>query len=451
MKSTANEALRRLKHFAFYPFEVLTSFVGGSALGFWILGLVVRFVSKSRRQLVFCPTPLINNKYWSQALREAGHDAITLVTHHYPANKRSDFDVYYDDIAVARLGRAFLRYRYVRDLVAFLYVIGNARVVHVPFTGGPLGATPFWRHEAALYKIAGIRIVVIPYGGDAHMYSAILNTSMRNALLIDYPSAARNEHSIRERVNYWASQADCVICGALIYGMSRWDVTTPSPLCLNIFAIEPKRDYSMSDGAAVPVRVIHAPNHRGFKGTEFIIQAVDELKAEGLKIDFRLLEGVPNDRVMETLRDADILVEQLIAGAYALNAIEGMACGVAVLSSLDDQPRNAIFRRYSFAEECPILSTTPETIKTNLRLLVVNPALRRELGQAGRQFVEKYHSYNTAQYLFESVYAKIVDGKEIDLMNLFHPLKSKFNKQRARVNHPLKGGLLPPEYPVSSV
>ncbi|KQW22306.1 hypothetical protein ASC80_02620 [Afipia sp. Root123D2] len=416
-------------------------------MAFWLLRLIIHFVPKSLRQLIFCPTPLINNKYWAAALKEAGHDAVTLMTHYYAVYKRSDFDIYYEDIVKVHWAQVFRGFSYVVDFIAFFYVISHAKVVHIPFTGGPLGRTPFWRHECELYKAAGIKVVVIPYGGDAHMYSAILNTSMRNALLIDYPAGARNERAIRERVEYWASQADCVICGALIYGMSRWDVTTPSPLCLNLAAIEPRHDYSMSDGVISPVRIVHAPNHRGFKGTEFLIRAVEELLSEGLNIELILLEGVPNDQVMEVLRTkADILVEQLIAGGYALSAIEGMATGVAVLSGLEDQPRKTVFRRYSFAEECPILSTSPETIKKDLRILVTDPALRQRLGKAARQYAEKYHSYETAQYLFGSVYAKIVDGKDIDLMNLFHPLKSEFNKRRPRVDHPLVGGLLPADY-----
>ena len=39
-----------------------------------------------------------------------------------------------------------------------------------------------------------------------------------------------------------------------------------------------------------------------------------------------LLEGINNKKVLEILsQDADILVEQIIATGYALNAIEGMA------------------------------------------------------------------------------------------------------------------------------
>jgi len=189
--------------------NMLIPFIAGSRVAGWVLRLIVRKMPKSRRQLIFCPTPLINNKYWAAALKEAGHDAVTLMTHHYAVYKRSDFDLYYDELVEARPAKLLRRFPFFPDLVAFFHVIANAKVVHIPFTGGPLGSTPFWRHECQLYQAAGIKVVVIPYGGDAHMYSAILNTSMRNALLIDYPAAARNERSIRERVDYWASQADC--------------------------------------------------------------------------------------------------------------------------------------------------------------------------------------------------------------------------------------------------
>ena len=45
-----------------------------------------------------------------------------------------------------------------------------------------------------------------------------------------------------------------------------------------------------------------------------------------------------------------------------LSAVEGMASGLAVLSNLDDETHTRLFRRYSFLNECPILSTTPGTL-----------------------------------------------------------------------------------------
>ncbi|MEJ2126089.1 MAG: hypothetical protein P8X84_00995 [Candidatus Bathyarchaeota archaeon] len=46
------------------------------------------------------------------------------------------------------------------------------------------------------------------------------------------------------------------------------------------------------------------------------------------------------------------------------------------------------------------IQTAKTTIKRNLRVLANSPDLREELGRAGRNYVEKYHSYETAQFVF---------------------------------------------------
>jgi isocitrate dehydrogenase kinase/phosphatase len=102
-----------------------------------------------------------------------------------------------------------------------------------------------------------------------------------------------------------------------------------------------------------------------------------------------------------------------------------------------------VFRRYGALDECPILSVCPENLVDQLRILITNPALRRQLGAASRAFVDKYHSFEMAQYLFGSIYAKILDGKDIDLFNLFHPLTSEYNRRRPYVDHPLVDSRLP--------
>jgi hypothetical protein len=52
-----------------------------------------------------------------------------------------------------------------------------------------------------------------------------------------------------------------------------------------------------------------------------------------------------------------------------------------------------------------------------------------------------------ARYLFGSIHAKIVEGKEVDLINLFHPLKSSYNKAKPRIVHPLVENRLPAGHP----
>ncbi len=181
------------------------------------------------------------------------------------------------------------------------------------------------------------------------------------------------------------------------------------------------------------MRVAHAPNHRGFKGTEFILAAVEQLRAEGLDVELVLIEGVQNSEVQRILTsEVDVLADQIIATGYALNAIEGMAAGLPVLANLEDDRLTAVLRRYSYLDECPILSASPETIADRLRALVVDPDLRERLGRAAAAYAAKYHSDETAAYLYGAIYRHIWNGEDVPLIDLFHPLKSEYSRSRPR-------------------
>lgn len=396
----------------------------------------------SARLLVWGVDPLINYKFWSLAMREAGRDSVTFMTHHYPANKSSDFDLYFADFIPTWLKCPSGRVDFA-PYFALLHILENASVFHCSFNGGPLGKTRLRRLEAWFFRRAGVKTVLIPFGSDAYMYSRILDPSLTNGLLTSYPAAARAERRIADRVAYWTERADAMLCGIMLDGMGRWDVPAPSVLVLDTDAWKAKSDDAMHDGLSGPVRVIHTPNHRGFKGTEFLLDTVEKLKQEGLQVELVLLEGVPNDRVRQMMREADILVEQLIFTGYAMSGIEGMATGVAVISNLESEAYTRVFRRYSFLSECPAVSATPETIRDVLRCLVRNPALRKKLGNAGRRYVEKYHSYQMAQYMFGAIHQNILHGGTIALMDLFHPLKSDFNRRLPQVDHPLIDSKIP--------
>ena len=405
----------------------------------WLL--IVALTPGRRRQLVWGSTPMISYKYWSEALARAGHPSTTIVEGFYAIYRREDFDRYFADFLPRWLPE---KWRTAAGaFVALAYVLRRARVLHLSYDGFALGRTAFWRLEAPLLRLAGVRTVVTPYGADAYVYSRIVDTSLRYGLLASYPLLALSERRTAARVDYWNAWADIAICGLMIDGNGRWDVTMNQIFAIDTDRWTAKPVYQDHDGRNGAVRVLHTPNHRGFKGTEFLVEAVTRLKEEGLDVELVLLEGVPNDRVREIMEGADILAEQFIATGYAMSGIEGMACGLPVLANLDHEAYTRVFRRYGFLDECPVVSTPPERLTETLRALVENPGLREALGRAGRAYVEKYHSYATARYLFESIYAKILDGADVDLINLFHPLKSEYNRRTPPVAHPLVENRLP--------
>jgi glycosyltransferase involved in cell wall biosynthesis len=375
----------------------------------------------------------------------------TLMYPHFRfVTKRNDFDLYILEIIrwplLDRWPWLDMRFRWtLNPYISFVYALANFDIFHHPYSGGFLGLTPLWRLEAFFLKLAKKKVIVLPYGGDFYRPSHIVDTSLRHGLLLSYPEYGREEDRIGARVDYWTKHASAVIPGFQIDGLGRWDVLPFIPFTIDADQWRLKETYSGHDGVSGTVKVIHTPNHRGFKGTEFLVRAIEELQEEGLKVELILVEKRSNEEVRRLMaEEADVLAEQFIATGYAMSGIEGMASGLPVMANLEHEAYTRVFRRYSYLNECPILSTTPETMKENLRVLVINPELREELGRAGRLYVEKYHSEETACYMFGAVYEKIWHGKdEVDLMNLFHPLKSEYNRRRPLVEHPLVDSKLP--------
>ena len=403
--------------------------------------LVAAILPARRGRFVWGASPLISNKYWSEAIKEGGRDSVTIMEGFFSINRREDYDLYFEDFAPAWLPRT-IRIG-LGTCFALVYVLRKARVVHLSFDGFALGRTIWWRLEGPLLKLAGIKIVVMPYGADNFAYSRVMDLSTRYGLLASYPQFALKDELVRARLSYWTRQADVVVAGFLIDGLPRWDVTMPQMFVIDTRQWAEATTYSAADGRNAAVRLLHTPNHRGFKGTEFLVEAVEKLRAEGLLIDLVLLEGVPNEEVRRVMGTVDIMAEQLIYSCYALSGIEGMACGLPVMTNLASEAHTRLYRRYAFLDECPILSTTPENVLDNLRLLVTRPDLREALGRAGRAYVEKYHSYEAGRFLFGSIYAKLLDGEAVDLINLYHPLKSQHARLHPRIEHPLVENLYP--------
>lgn len=407
----------------------------------WLAGKTVKSGSKNggKPRLIWGPTPIINNKYWSGAMKEAGYDSTTfMLTYYGNINKKDDFDEYIAD----RLPGLPL---FLKLPFLFWESLWRFDVFVLPFHGWLLGQTALWRLEAPLLHLAGKKILIIPYGSDAYVYRDVRSISLQHGLLASYPAAARQQEAIRKKVSYWARHADCITPGVMgIDGIGRWDVLSVSPLCIDTGTWQASGRLSQADGRREIVYIAHTPNHTGFKGTEFLEDAVSALQQEGLKVELLLIQNKQNDEVQRILQeDTDILAEQLIFTGHGISAVEGMASGLPVISNLEDPTYTTVFRRWSFLNECPIVSSCPETIKDTLRTLVMNPDLRAQIGKAGREYAEKYHSYEAAQYMFGSVIDKIWHGKDIDLINLYHPLKGAYPQSRPAISHPLTHNKLP--------
>lgn len=140
--------------------------------------------------------------------------------------------------------------------------------------------------------------------------------------------------------------------------------------------------------------VLHAPTDRKIKGTRHVLKAVKELKKQGLKFDFRLIENKKNTESLNELKKADIVVDWINPGygIYGLLSIEAMALGKPVLCSL----KKDLVKKY--CKNCPIVNVKPGELKKELKKLIENKELRKQIGRKSRKYaVEMHDSLNVAK------------------------------------------------------
>jgi hypothetical protein len=366
------------------------------------VALVARAVRALRRRagrrprVVWGSTPIVNIKYWSAALREAGYPSRTIVTHVYPANDRGDFDFIRDDWLARRP-----RLSPVADYAVFARVLWSADVVCAFFDGGFLKSTPLARREVWLLHLAGARLVVLPFGSDIAVPGHLGPTEA--AFREHYGYVLDDAEAIRRRVDELCATADLVMKTLQIGYLPRHDAFWSHGLAVDTEAWAPDEGARERD----EIVVVHAPNHRLLKGSDAVIASVERLREEGRPVRLELLEGRSNDDVRRTVRTADIAVDQLLTG-YGLFAVEAMAAGLPVISNLRWMPTD--MRAAPSLSVVPIVDADEGDVADRLRELVVDADLRRRLGEQSRRFVLEYHSYAATRRVWVAIVEHVWNG-----------------------------------------
>jgi hypothetical protein len=347
-----------------------------------------------RPRLIWGPVPIISIKYWSEAMRGAGYESHTCVLHHYEINRREDFDVHRDRfMGRSRLARGLATYR------LFAWALRHGDVFLRFFDGGFLRHTPLEWSENRFLKLAGKRLIVSPYGADVAVSGHW--DGLEEELYADYPDLRGHSDEIERWVLHTTKWADLVVRNWQLGYIPSYDVVWLSQLAIDVDHWRAAPSDSGSDGQDGEVSVLHAPNHRGIKGTEYLEQAVRELRQEGLAIRLELLQGRPNEEIRGAMIASDVIADQFLLQGYAMAAVEAMAIGKPVMVNMSALPEE--LRKTEAFRECPAVDTNPQRLKEDLRRLVETPQLRGDLGRAGRDFVERFHSYEAVSRVWDQI------------------------------------------------
>ncbi|MEE9572398.1 MAG: glycosyltransferase [Candidatus Neomarinimicrobiota bacterium] len=244
--------------------------------------------------------------------------------------------------------------------------------------------------ELYVYKLMRIQVIFWTYGADIRSRNTTKKlgepncctecTLIGKACICDEKERIKKIKALKKHSTALFSMGDMIEYTPGSHNdLFFWPVDLHGPNAHKYEPAYPKTDKEK------PLRIVHASNHRMFKGTHFIIDAVENLKAKGVFIDLILVEKIPNEKALDIYRSADIIFDQCLIGFHGYFALEGMAMGKPVMCFIR-KPDEYLLHH----EECPIININLKTLENRLHWFAENRYELKDIGKKSRQYIEKY-------------------------------------------------------------
>ena len=158
------------------------------------------------------------------------------------------------------------------------------------------------------------------------------------------------------------------------------------------------------------MKIVHAPNHRNLKGTDFFLSEVKKLKSEGYFIELEIIEGISNSEVIKKITNSDIVLDQLVIGWYAVFSIEGMALSKCVMCYLEDELLD-FYKIKGLIKDIPIVNINFKNFSKKVIELYNNPSKLQEIGKKLRNYGKANHSYDFIGKKFDNINKEILKNE----------------------------------------
>ncbi|MBU4566812.1 MAG: hypothetical protein KMY53_01245 [Desulfarculus sp.] len=356
----------------------------------WIMRNLLSSQIRRKAISIWTGAPIITVAKNCRVERLLGFNSISIVSRTYFITDEFDYDL-------ARLAKGNHLLSILYTYAAFLLVCLMAVQVHTYVDGGLLPSHQRRRFnplELCAYRLLGIKLLVWTYGADVRTHRRTIALGKPNcctdcdqvgvACICDDKLGAANYRRVYRAAAGVFSMGDML------------EYTPASRNDLFFWPIDLDADHGRryaptypALGPSKPLRVVHAPNHRMFKGTRYLEKAVAKFRSEGVAIDLVLAEHLPNQAALELYRSADLIFDQCLIGFHGYFALEGMALGKPVMCFVRDR------QRYLLApDECPLIEADVVHLTDQLRQwATIDRAELQSIGMQSRAYIEKYYSY----------------------------------------------------------
>lgn len=148
---------------------------------------------------------------------------------------------------------------------------------------------------------------------------------------------------------------------------------------------------------------------QNLKSTHIYLPLIEQLKAEGHRVELFFAKEIPNREVRFFQAQADIFIDMLTYGFFGTNIREALMLGKPAVCYLRPEWLESMRLEIpEYVEELPVISATPATIHDVLVDLITHPEKRREIGERSRKFAIKWHSKEAGAARLDKIYTDLL-------------------------------------------
>jgi antigen flippase len=239
--------------------------------------------------------------------------------------------------------------------------------------------------DLPFYHMFGKQVILEYLGNDIQSYElSIQKYRWTNVKFMMSPEEGKAaDAKIKRRLAFESQYASRTLVCAPVYSEFAPN-STVLPLAIDLAEL-PLRRFPNFEGV---FKLLHAPTDRNFKGTKFIIEAIEKLISGGYPVELTIAENISHAELLKKYHECHLFIDQILGGWYGTAAIEAMACGRPVVCSI----RQSYFVHIGYGSQIPIIDADPDTIYPALaQLLDRGIEELQKLGLRSRQFVEQVH------------------------------------------------------------
>ena len=316
---------------------------------------------------------------FAKELRNIGVKAVS-VTHADTLKRQIDINMRYDlnqkSVIIRQFQRMWILFSSFFKYNVFHFYFGHS-------------LWPF-NIDLPLYRLFGKKVVMEYMGTDIDLWLG------KNG--VDGHGRPVNRTKLVKRVYRQAKLVDKqLVCAPCYYQYVDNSIILPLALDLSSFDYHPLDLFPGKE-----LIIMHCPTNRRQKKSDYIEAAIDRLKSEGYRFQYKCITNVTHDQLKQEYISSDIVIDQL-NGWFGTVSIEAMALGRPVIAGY--YPHLCHYdQRY---ENMPVINADIYNIYDVLKDILDGEYDLEAISKASREFVMKVHDVKLVTKQLVDIYESL--------------------------------------------